>query len=215
MHTFAESACLSSNSSLQTGLKSGSHSASRGISEKSTQIYQEEVFMRIYLDNTAWLSLVSQGLALDLLREGQERGSIEITLSVENLRELIIKESVGEDRRARNLFAIAPFLKNFEADRLLVIGHSRLGFAHLPESKVSDVYDSHLNGKSKPEKAIADGIHIANAVALDAELVSCDHQVRMTALKSVRNLRCLRQMIDELGGSIIGLDACSCPISQH
>jgi hypothetical protein len=170
--------------------------------------------MRIYLDNTAWLSLVKQGATLDLLRESQDRGSIDVTLSVENLRELIIKESVGEDRRARNLFALAPFLRNFQADRLLVIGHSRLGFAQLPEPGVSNVFDSHLNGKSKPEKAISDGIHIANALALEAELVSCDHQVRMTALKHVKNLRCLREVIDELGGSTLGLDACSCPEIQ-
>jgi hypothetical protein len=171
--------------------------------------------MHIYLDNTAWLSLVSQGSAIDLLRESQERGSIEVTLSVENLRELIIKESVGEDRRARNLFAVAPFLKNFQADRILVIGHSRLGFAHLPESEVSAVFGSHLNGKSKPEKATADGIHIANAVAYGAEFVSCDHQVRMTAVGQVRKLHCLRQLIGEIGGSVDGLEGCSCPIIQH
>lgn len=171
--------------------------------------------MLLYLDNTAWLSLIRDISALELIRALQDGGSLEIVLSAENLRELIIKDSIGEDRRAKNLFAVIPFLGRYKRDGLFALDHSRLGLADLPTADVEIAFDSHISTKSKPEKAIADGVHIANAIAFEADLVSCDHQVRMSALGNVQNLRCLRQLIDDLGGSIVDLDDCSCPLIQH
>ena len=171
--------------------------------------------MLLYLDNTAWLSLIHSASSLDLIRVKQNGGSLDVALSTENLRELVIKDSIGEDRRAQNLFAVLPFLDRYERDSLLVLDHSRLGLANITTPEIEVALDSHVSTKSKPEKAIADGIHIANAIAFEADLVSCDHQVRMSAVGKVQNLRCLRQLIDDLGGSVVGLDGCSCPLIQH
>ena len=183
--------------------------------EKSSSLNPKVVSMRLYFDNTAWLSLIRQISALQTLRAAQETGAIEVAMGVENLRELVIKESVGEARRAKNLLYVAPFLQNIQSDSLFIVGHSRLDFASLSTDEISKVFESHLEGKSKPEKATADGVHISNAVAFGADLVSCDHQVRMTAVGKVRNLLCLRQLIDELGDSVIGLDDCNCSLIQQ
>lgn len=171
--------------------------------------------MLLYLDNTAWLSLIHNTSSLELIRVHQNGGSLEIALSTENLRELIIKDSIGEDRRAQNLFAVLPFLERYKRDGLFALDHSRLGLATLPTTAIGVAFDSHISTKSKPEKAIADGVHIANAIAFEADLVSCDHQVRMSALGKVQNLRCLRQLIVDLGGSLVGLDDCRCPLIHH
>lgn len=168
--------------------------------------------MRIYLDSSAWVSLIKDCSSLELVLTCHKRGLIEVTLSMENIRELIIKDSVGETFRTKNLFAVLPLLGNFQSDSLFVLDHSRLGFANLSSKRISNVFGSHLNGKSKPEKARADGIHIATAVANEAEFVCCDHQARISALGQVQKLHCLRQLVDELGGSVAGLDDCSCPL---
>lgn len=88
------------------------------------------VLMFVYFDDTAWLPLNRQNSAIVLLLKARESCSLRIAVSVENLREPVIKESVGKEGRVRNLIALVSLRGDLKFDDLLVFDHSRLGLAN-------------------------------------------------------------------------------------
>lgn len=165
---------------------------------------------RLYLDTSAWVSLIKEEVQLLRLVDEYQSGIVEVILSETSLSELIINDEIGEQRRRSNLFSLLPFLSSLEFDVAILLDHSGLGIARLPSDKTVEILNRHLERKTQRLDASADAVHIANARAFRALLVSCDRQVRSSAMEQNFPIICLRTLILRFGWRITDLDSCSC-----
>ena len=155
--------------------------------------------MKYSFDANAWIQIFQCPEIYGNLLAAFSAGEIEVVLHQEILWELIESPEIEEAISLRNYSLLKPFLHKLQPDGILVIGRSILGMAKIPDERLSQVFDKHLQRKGNRERALDDAIHLVNALDGKSALVSCDGQVRSTALSESVSLVCLLDFLEKNG----------------
>lgn len=151
--------------------------------------------MSYYLDSNAWIHLSELPDVGSCISNAALNGSIKISLSRENMYELVENPEIPEERRLANEAMLSGFDLPTKADSIFILGRGILGETVLATTESEALLNGHLKNKGNPLKAVPDGVHLVNAKALGATLVSCDRQTRSTAKSEKLDLLCLNQFL--------------------
>lgn len=151
--------------------------------------------MSYYLDSNAWIHLSELPDVGSCISDAASNGSIRIFLSRENVYELVENPEISEESRLANKALLSSFELPTEPDSIFILGRGILGETVLATTESEALFNEHLKHKGNPLKAVPDGVHLVNAKALGAIMVSCDRQTRTTAISEGLDLLCLNQFL--------------------
>lgn len=154
--------------------------------------------MAYYLDANAIIHLG------DLLQATQElsylhaSGEIKLLLAREAMYELIEGPKVTPENKAKNQRTLDTLGLRITRDSIFQLDKGILGETILGTDQSHELYESHLQNKGNPSKAMSDAVHLANSQAMNAVFVSCDGQARSTARNHDLAKECLIELLSKL-----------------
>lgn len=153
--------------------------------------------MNYYLDANAIIHLGELPQAIQALFDLHAAGDIRLLLAHEAIYELIEEPRVTPENKLKNQRTLDKLGLSITPDRILLLDKGILGETTLGTDQSHELYESHLQNKGNPSRAVSDGVHLANAQALNAVFVSCDGQARSTAQDHNLDKECLIDVLSK------------------
>lgn len=152
--------------------------------------------MTFYLDTNAWIKIFSKQELYERVLDHFRQGALSISVSNVTLDELLDEEKIERGMVLQNQELLRPFLRDLKVDSIFIIGNSRLGRAELASVAVADTYSEHLRNKNPIKRnTVRDGIHVANSIATDYTIVTCDRQIRKSSLRMEGKILCFTEFL--------------------
>lgn len=163
-----------------------------------------------YLDTNAWINLRCHQTAIDRLTTSHSRGDLNINLMQQNLDELLDEAKVSRDNLQANRKLLSPFLSEKSADKIFILGSSKLDLAQLSDEPEVESFRRHLGTKSTSPRNVRDGIHLVNAIRTKSTFVTCDGQLIQSSKREQITSICLAQFArSEALGQEVRCTGCS------
>ena len=154
--------------------------------------------MKYYLDANAIIRLGDLPQATQELSELHTAGGIKHLISREAMYELIDGPKVTSESKAKNQLTLEKLGLSISANSIFQLDKGILSETTLGTDKNHELYESHLQNKGNPSKAVSDAVHLANSKARSAVFVSCDGQARSTARDHDLDNECLIDLLAQL-----------------
>jgi hypothetical protein len=154
--------------------------------------------VKYYLDANVIIRLGDLPQATQELSELHAAGALRLLIAREAMYELIDGPKVTSESKTKNQLTIDKLGMSITADSIFQLDKGILGETTLGTDKSHELYESHLQNKGNPSKAVSDGVHLANSQAMNAVFVSCDGQARATARDHNLNKECLIDLLAKL-----------------
>jgi hypothetical protein len=164
--------------------------------------------MAYYLDANAIISLGELPQATQRLADLHASGTIKLLLAREAVYELIEGPKVTAENKTKNQRILDKLGLSISPDSIFLLGKGILDETTLGADQSHEIYESHLRNKGNPSKAVSDGVHLANARALNAVFVSCDYQARSTARDRGLDKECLIDFLSRLEIDTSAINRC-------
>ena len=155
--------------------------------------------MTYYLDANAIIRLGDLPQATQKLADLHAAGDIKLLLAREAMYELIEGPKVKPENKAKNQRTLDKLGLPITPDSIFLLDKGGLGETIVGTDQSHELYESHLQNKGNPSKAVSDGVHLANSHAINAVFVSCDGQVRSTARGHDLDKECLIDLLLQFG----------------
>lgn len=154
--------------------------------------------MNYYLDANAIIHLGDLPQATQELSKLHAAGAIKLLIAREAMYELIDGPKVTPENKAKNQLTLDKLGLPITPDSIFQLDKGILGETTLGTDQSHELYESHLENKGNPSKAVSDGVHLANTQSMNAIFVSCDGQPRSTAQVYDLNKECLIDLLYQL-----------------
>lgn len=162
-----------------------------------------------------WIALKAKPNAWAKLLDLRHGGSIVLCLTSQNVAEMLDPKRVSRQDLAENTKFLEPIEMSEEPDALFILGLSRLSQAELSTSDSARVFEDHVAGKLKSTNHARDGIHLVNSMIADSTLVTCDSQLRKSAVRESLIVQCISLFFRELAlGQIDECRSCRVEAAQ-
>ena len=156
-----------------------------------------------------WVTLGQNQSALEKLASLHSREEVTVILSAQNEAELLDESNSPFDLET-NRKTLIHFKSTPIADKIFVLGSSRLGLAELGDESAESTYRKHQLNKKSSLNHWRDGIHLANAQNSGCVIVTCDRQIISSARESDVERLCLNDFGAKLGLDLI-FSCTGCP----
>jgi predicted nucleic acid-binding protein len=164
--------------------------------------------MSYYLDTNVIIQLVDLPYENQKLADLHNSSKITLLLAREAMYELTEGPKVSQEDQIKNQRVLDILGLSTTPNNIFQLDKGILGETILGTDQSHDLYESHLENKGNPPKAVSDGIHLANSQALGAIFVSCDGQPRSTAGINNLDKECLIDLFSSLEIETAAVKSC-------
>jgi hypothetical protein len=164
--------------------------------------------MSYYLDTNLIIQLVDLPYETQKLAELHNSSTIKLLLAREAMYELTEGPEVSQENQIKNRRVVDILGLSTTPNNIFQLDKGILGETILGTDQSHYLYESHLENKGNPSKAMSDGVHLANSQALGAIFVSCDGQPRSTARIHNLDKECLIDLFSSLEIDTTAVKSC-------